>query len=137
LIAGVFCWRLAPDGAYPSVALYSVVLPVSAFVLGVVLLLTSGFIDLLTITNAETKAATERQKAKLSRVMGGSVIFITVTSLAVVLMLVSPLADGRFGWGGTTIATSLYFACLAVLPLLWLWGTLLRFREIDILTQPD
>ncbi|QYC11022.1 hypothetical protein [Brevundimonas nasdae] len=135
MIAGAIFWRLAPVGAYPPVAIYALVIPVSAFVLGLILLLKSGFIDLLSITRAERKAATERQKAELSKVTGPSIALLIVLFLAGALMLAAPIADGRFGWGGTAIATSLYFVGLAALPLVSLLGTLLRFREINILAQ--
>lgn len=135
MIAGAIFWRHAPDGAYPSGLIYSLVIPVSTFVLGLVLLVKSGFIDLLNTTRVERKAATERQKAELATVMGPSLALVIVLFLAGGLVWAAPMADGRFGWGGTAVATSLYFAGLALLPLVSLVGTLLRFREIDILTQ--
>jgi len=99
------------------------------------LLLKSGFIDLLNMTRAERKAATECQKAELSKVTRPSIALLIVLFLAGALMLAAPMAGGRFGWGGTAIATSLYFVGLAALPLVSFLGTLLRFREINILAQ--
>lgn len=135
MIAGAIFWRLAPDGAYPSDLIYSVMIPVSTLVLGLVLLVKSGFIDLLNTTRVERKAATERQKAELARMMAPSIALVIILFLAGALMWAAPMADGRFGWGGTAVATSLYFGGLALLPLVSLLGTLLRFREIYILTQ--
>ena len=135
MIAGAIFWRLAPDGAYPCGLIYSVMIPVSTLVLGLVLLVKSGFIDLLNTTRVERKAATERQKAELARMMAPSLALVIILFLAGALMWAAPMADGRFGWGGTAVATSLYFGGLALLPLVSLFGTLLRFREIDILTQ--
>lgn len=137
MIGGAIFWRLAPDGAYPAAILWTFVLPASAFVLGLMILFRSGFIELLNITSAERKIVTQRQRAELSRILGPSIGLLSVLGLAGVLMWGAPMADGRFGWGSAEIAAAVYFVGLALLPIVTLLGTLLRFREIEILAQPS
>ncbi|MBK6025457.1 hypothetical protein QOZ96_002038 [Brevundimonas nasdae] len=135
MIAGAILWRLAPDRAYPSGLFYSLIIPVSTFVVGLMLLVKSGFIDLLNTTRVERRAATERQKVELARLVRPSIALVMMLFLTSASVWAAPMADGRFGWGGTAVATYLYYAGLAMLPLVSLLGTLLRFKEIDILTQ--
>lgn len=137
MISGAVFWRLAPVGAYPSAVVWTFVLPASAFALGLILLFRSGFIQLLNITRAERKVVTQRQKTELSKIMGPSIGLLSVLGLAGALMWAAPMADGRFGWGSAEIAAAFYFIGFALLPVVALLGTLLRFREIEILAQPS
>lgn len=137
MLGAAIFWRLAPVGAYPSVVVWTFVLPASAFVLGLILFFRSGFIQLLNITRAERKVVTQRQKAELSKIIGPSIGLLSALGLAGALMWAAPMADGRIGWGSAAIAEAFYFIGLALLPVVAFLGTLLRFREIEILAQPS
>ncbi|WP_143275668.1 hypothetical protein [Brevundimonas sp. SH203] len=137
MIAGAIFWRLAPDGAYPNVRMWTLVLPAIVLVFGLLLVFRSGFVQLLNITRAERRGATQGQRAELSKMIGPSLGLLSVLGLAGVLVWAAPMADGRFGWGSVETATGIYLISLALLPVVAFFGTWLRLREIEILAQPS
>lgn len=135
MMAGAIWFRVAPSDSNASAPLWADVLPVMIFLIGLVLFLQSGFIELLKIVKEGRKSATEMQVAQLRGLNRLGVGLLALIVLAGVFVFSARMADGRLGWGSTGLAWAVHLTGFVLLATASLLGTWARFREIEILSD--
>lgn len=135
-IVSAICWRLAPATSPFTLWGLTLVLPGLIVIAGAGLLIRSDFLRLLGMVRTARAVATPEQRAHLARLTPASVGLVVLMFVGGLLVLFAPMSDGRLGFGDRRWPWGVFVVGQSLFLFSGWQGTLLRFREIEILSRP-